>query len=55
MIEIIQQIGCGIAIIGYKEVNTPQPLDGRRGIARKSTTHQLFEMEGDTRLFRLST
>ena len=46
VVEVVEQVGRGVAVLGDEEVDAPHAGHGRGGIERKSPADQLFEMDG---------
>ena len=46
VVEVVEQVGRGVAVLGDEEVDAPHAGYGRGGIERKGPADQLFEMDG---------
>lgn len=51
VVEVVQKVGCGVTVLGDKDMHAPGFGHGRRGIKRKSAADQLFEVDGSTPVF----
>ena len=50
-VEIVEQIGGGIAVFGHEDMHAARTGDQRRRIKRQSPADQLFEVDGGTPLY----
>ena len=45
-VEVVEQVGRSVAVLGHEDVHTPRAADGRRRMERQRPTHQLAQVEG---------